>query len=36
MWNGGQAECAAALGTLNMLFSFVLVFAYSLVTRRAR
>jgi iron(III) transport system permease protein len=34
MWNGGQAEDAAALGTLNMAFSFVLVLAYSLLTRR--
>lgn len=34
MWNGGQAEDAAALGTLNMAFSFLLVLAYSLLTRR--
>ena len=33
MWNGGQAEGAAALGTINMLFSLVLVLAYSLVSR---
>jgi iron(III) transport system permease protein len=34
MWTGGQAEDAAALGTLNMAFSFLLVLAYSLLTRR--
>jgi iron(III) transport system permease protein len=34
LWTGGQPEVAAALGTLNMLFSIVLVFGYSLLLRR--
>jgi hypothetical protein len=36
MWNGGQAEGAAALGTINMLFSLVLVLTYLQVIRRRR
>jgi iron(III) transport system permease protein len=35
LWSGGQPEAAAALGTLNMLFSIALVFGYSLLMRRA-
>jgi iron(III) transport system permease protein len=34
MWNGGEAEGAAALGTINMAFSLVLVLTYLLVIRR--
>jgi iron(III) transport system permease protein len=34
LWNGGQAEGAAALGTINMLLSLGLVFAYLMVVRR--
>ena len=34
MWNGGEAETAAALGTINMLFSLVLVLGYLLVLHR--
>lgn len=34
LWTGGQPEVAAALGTLNMLFSIVLVFGYSLLLKR--
>ena len=36
MWNGGEAEGAAALGTINMLFSLVLVLVYLQVLRRRR
>jgi ABC-type Fe3+ transport system permease subunit len=35
LWSGGQPEVAAALGTINMLFSIVLVFAYTLLMKRA-
>ncbi len=35
LWSGGQPEVAAALGTINMLFSIGLVLAYSLILRRA-
>jgi iron(III) transport system permease protein len=35
LWSGGQPEVAAALGTINMLFSIALVLAYSLLMRRA-
>jgi len=35
LWSGGQPEVAAALGTINMLFSIALVLVYSLVLRRA-
>ena len=35
LWSGGQPEAAAALGTLNMLFSIVLVLGYTLLMRRA-
>jgi len=35
LWSGGQPEVAAALGTINMLFSIGLVLAYSLLMRRA-
>jgi ABC-type sulfate transport system permease component len=34
MWNGGDAEGAAALGTINMLFSLVLILIYMQVIRR--
>jgi iron(III) transport system permease protein len=34
LWSGGQPEVAAALGTINMLFSILLVLAYMLVLRR--
>lgn len=34
MWNGGQAEGAAALGTINMLFSLALVAVYFQIVRR--
>jgi iron(III) transport system permease protein len=36
LWNGGEAEGAAALGTINMLFSLVLVLTYLLVVRHRR
>jgi iron(III) transport system permease protein len=36
MWNGGEAEGAAALGTINMVFSLVLVLSYLLVLRGRR
>jgi iron(III) transport system permease protein len=35
LWSGGQPEVAAALGTVNMLFSIMLVLAYTLLMRRA-
>ena len=35
LWSGGQPEVAAALGTINMLFSIVLVLAYTLLMKRA-
>jgi iron(III) transport system permease protein len=35
LWSGGQPEVAAALGTVNMLFSMVLVLAYTLLMKRA-
>lgn len=35
LWSGGQPEVAAALGTLNMLFSIFLVLAYTLLMRKA-
>jgi iron(III) transport system permease protein len=35
LWSGGQPEAAAALGTINMVFSIGLVLVYSLVLRRA-
>jgi iron(III) transport system permease protein len=35
LWSGGQPEAAAALGTLNMLFSIALVLGYTLLMRRA-
>jgi iron(III) transport system permease protein len=34
LWSGGQPEVAAALGTVNMLFSILLVLAYMLLLRR--
>jgi iron(III) transport system permease protein len=34
MWNGGDAEGAAALGTINMLFSMALILIYMRVIRR--
>lgn len=34
MWNGGDAEGAAALGTINMLFSLALILIYMQVVRR--
>jgi iron(III) transport system permease protein len=34
LWSGGQPEAAAALGTINMLFSILLVLAYMLLLRR--
>jgi len=34
MWNGGEAEGAAALGTINMAFSLVLVLTYLWIIRR--
>ncbi len=36
MWNGGEAEGAAALGTINMLFSLVLVALYFRLIRWRR
>jgi iron(III) transport system permease protein len=35
LWSGGQAETAAALGSLNMLFSLVLVALYAILLKRA-
>jgi iron(III) transport system permease protein len=35
LWNGGKAEAAAALGTLNMAFSIVLVLVYGLLMKKA-
>jgi iron(III) transport system permease protein len=34
LWSGGQAETAAALGSLNMLFSLVLVALYAILLKR--
>jgi iron(III) transport system permease protein len=35
LWSGGQPEVAAALGTINMLFSILLVLAYTMLLKRA-
>jgi iron(III) transport system permease protein len=35
LWSGGQPEVAAALGTINMVFSIALVLGYSLLMKRA-
>lgn len=35
LWTGGQPEAAAALGTINMLFSLALVLGYTLLMKRA-
>ena len=36
MWNGGEAEGAAALGSINMLFSLALVLVYFRIVGRRR
>ncbi len=36
LWNGGHAEAAAALGTLNMAFALILVLAYVFLVRGRR